>query len=56
MKGKKCEHIVNIFKYMGMKKIVKAMMESGFYLTMPLKERRDLAKRHFISLFGINEK
>lgn len=52
MKGKKCEHIVNIFKYMGMKKIVAGLMESRFYLTMSLVERRDLAKRVFIRQFG----
>lgn len=41
-------YIVSLFKYKGMRKIVGALMESGFYLTLSLVERRDLAKRAFL--------
>lgn len=44
---------MNIFKLKGMRRFIAALMESGFYLTLTLQERRMLAKRLFLARFDI---
>jgi len=42
--------VTSVFKYKGMRRVVGALMESGYYMTLSLTERRDLAKRIFLAI------
>lgn len=44
---------LNVFKLKGMRRFIAALMESGFYLTLTLRERKDLAKRLFLAQFDV---